>query len=382
MSRFVRSVIVNVAIFLLIFFWMIPVAFASSLVNLTTLATVLPFLVPILNLVPVVKGFIEGFLPGLVIIIFFAILVKFIITPLARAEGQYDVGIVNRSVFNKYFLFLLFNVFLGSVFAAGFFTVIGEVIENPASIPQLLAKALPGQVGYFISYVMILSLTGFGLGLIRPGPLILRFIFQRFLAKTKRKYRSFDGPFLETFHVQYARHCLVFCLVTCYSTMNPLIIVFGIIYFGLEYVASRYKLLYVYTWERPSEGSIFPSIWTRLCWILIVFQLTILAILAFGQFAPSAAIAGPLIITLLLWVWVDRQLHQKSKYGALSQFEPDPLFVELDQQDVDAHPHPDTYKFPLLREPLFQVEDQFSEQQYETVRWWPYEVVRNHGDLE
>jgi hypothetical protein len=80
-------VIVNVLVFLLIFFWMIPVAFASSIANLTTLTSLLPFLVPILDLSATVKGFIEGFLPGLILIIFFAILVKFIITPLARVEN-------------------------------------------------------------------------------------------------------------------------------------------------------------------------------------------------------------------------------------------------------------------------------------------------------
>jgi uncharacterized membrane protein YkgB len=55
LSRFVRCVIVNIATFLLIFFWMIPVAFASSLANLTTLSTILPFLVPILSISAFIK---------------------------------------------------------------------------------------------------------------------------------------------------------------------------------------------------------------------------------------------------------------------------------------------------------------------------------------
>ncbi len=55
MNRFVRCIFVNIVTFLLIFFWMIPVAFASSLANLTTLTAVLPFLVPILNISSVIK---------------------------------------------------------------------------------------------------------------------------------------------------------------------------------------------------------------------------------------------------------------------------------------------------------------------------------------
>jgi membrane glycosyltransferase len=55
MNRFVRCVIVNILTFLLIFFWMIPVAFASGLASFTTLSAVLPFIVPILNVSSVVK---------------------------------------------------------------------------------------------------------------------------------------------------------------------------------------------------------------------------------------------------------------------------------------------------------------------------------------
>merc|ERR1711991_985359 len=62
--RWIRSLIVNIVTFLLIFFWMIPVTFAASLANLQTLSTVLPFLTPLLDAAPAAKGFIEGFLPG------------------------------------------------------------------------------------------------------------------------------------------------------------------------------------------------------------------------------------------------------------------------------------------------------------------------------
>ncbi len=104
-SRFVRCVIVNIVTFLLIFFWMIPVAFASGLANMTTLSTLLPFLVPLLSVSSVVRGFIEGFLPGLVLIIFFAILVSLIITPLARAE-------VTRSTIYSFYLSFFFFSFV------------------------------------------------------------------------------------------------------------------------------------------------------------------------------------------------------------------------------------------------------------------------------
>lgn len=161
-----------------------------------------------LELVPVVKGLIEGFLPGLVIIIFFAILVSFIITPLAKAEGQLSHLVVLRSVFNKYYLFLLFNVFLGSALASGILNVLPQVIANPTSTVALIAQSLPQQATYFIEYVMILSLSGFTLALWRPGALIVRWILQKFVTTTKREYRNAEGPYFFDLHVSYAIHCL------------------------------------------------------------------------------------------------------------------------------------------------------------------------------
>ena len=370
---------------LISFLWTIPVVFASGLSNMQTLATLLPFLVPILDLVPVIKGFIEGFLPGLVIIIFFAILVKFIITPLAKAEGQYSIGTVRRSVFNKYFLFCVVNIFLASVFASSFFQVIGEIAENPAIIPTLLAESLPSQAPYFVSYIMILSLSGMALSLIHPGS-IIKLLLKPLLGSTKRKARALEGPFHagESLAPAYSRHVLIFLLCTVYSTLNPLIIPFAMIYFALAYITNRYNFIYVFTVEPRDQGSLFPAIFTRMCWSIIIFQVVIAAIMGLGGFPWAAFIVIPIIAVLALWLWGDRQLHARSKFGVVDrdESESDPFFDGFDKQISDhAFPHGDTYKFPHLRQPLFVVQDQHNDQEYEPRGWWPVKYVESHIDF-
>jgi calcium permeable stress-gated cation channel len=170
MLRWMLSLAVNAATFVLIFFWMIPVGFASSVSNLTTLSQVFPFLIPVFNAMPaLLKSTIEGILPALAIIIFFAILVKFIITPLCLLEGQWSRAIVDRAVFNKFcffvclfvvcflllrerkrfYLFQVFNVFLGSIVASGILTVLPQIASNPANAINLLAKSLPPLSNFF-----------------------------------------------------------------------------------------------------------------------------------------------------------------------------------------------------------------------------------------
>ena len=356
-NRFFRSIIVGVLTFLLIFFWMIPVAFASGLANMSNLSKLLPFLQPILGISGTIRSFVEGFLPGLVLIIFFAILVKLIIIPLARAEGQHDMSVVDRAVFNKYFLFLVFNIFLGSIFASGVFSVLTEIISRPDRIPSLLAYALPRQVTYFISYVMILSLSGFALSLLQPKA-ILKYVIGMAFAKTERdRYRALDRSGFIHYAPEYSYHCLVFVLVSVYSTVNPLIVPFGCIYFGLAYITERHNILYYYPITPPLEARYFPSVFTRLVWAILIFQISVAAILGLSEFPAAAAIFVLFVATFLFWIWSDKQLHPSFKFGVMS---------EKMQHVV---PSPDTYQYPSTRPPLFQLENPI-----EPV-WWPETFV-------
>ena len=349
-SRTIRKTLVAISTFFLIFFWMIPVVFASSLCNLTTLTSILPFLSPLLNISPVVTGFIQGFLPGLVIIIFFAILVNFIITPLARAEGHTDNLCVLQSVYSKYYWFILFNIFLGSIFASGVISVISRIIADPSITLTLLAEALPKQANYFIGYVMILSLSGFALDLWRPGALIVSWIFKKFLVSTKRNYRDTEGPYYFPYHVRYATHTLVFIIVTCYAIMNPLIIPFGSIYFGLAYVTGKYNIMYVYLPENHGQENIFPLVFNRLCLSLVISQSLILAVLGINKYAPSAVLVVAIVAQIIFWCVSAYNFHNDSVHGRINAFE-----EEFKGFDKDA------YKSPAIAQPEFYIERDQSE---------------------
>ncbi len=154
-----------------------------------------------------------------------------------------------------------------------------------------------------------------------------------------------------------------------YSTLNPLIIPFGCIYYALAYVSGCYNLVYVFTPNRQGEGSLFPSIFTRLVWSLIVYQLSLAGILGLALFPAAAAIAVLVVISLFFWLYTDAQLHQTATNGVIltelsstdvdplattttttapttEQVEWAPLRVPVDAPGV--HPAEDTYKHPAV----------------------------------
>lgn len=79
-NHILRTVLVTIFLILLVLFWAIPVFFISSIANLATITNIEGFswLEPILNINSIGTGFIEGFFPSLVLIIFMALLVPII----------------------------------------------------------------------------------------------------------------------------------------------------------------------------------------------------------------------------------------------------------------------------------------------------------------
>lgn len=64
-KRFGGAAVATVFYVALLFLWTIPITFVASLTTLEALSEQLPFLEPVVDLSPVIKGFLEGFLPSL-----------------------------------------------------------------------------------------------------------------------------------------------------------------------------------------------------------------------------------------------------------------------------------------------------------------------------
>lgn len=79
------------------------------------------------------------------------------------------------------------NKFLFLTFAGSAVDKLKDMLDNPSQIPAFLAEALPSQSVFFICYIMLATLTGYALQLLRIVPLILVAIKRKWLAKTPRE---------------------------------------------------------------------------------------------------------------------------------------------------------------------------------------------------
>jgi hypothetical protein len=252
-SRSIRTILTNLLTVGLILFYMVPITFISGLSNLSELAKfrALKWL-KYINDNDVIAGFIQGYLPGLVLVVFLILLIP-LLTALSKQEKQWSKSNLNGSIFSKYFAFHISNVLLGVMFAGTTIGIVDEIKQltdanrfNLGELIDLLATSLPQRSNFYINYIMIQSLTYYPYILLRPLDLIMAMAKKYLWAKSPRDIREIEKPPYFLYAIYYANDVSIFIIVLTYSSLNPLILPFGIIYFAIGIVALRYMVPSLY----------------------------------------------------------------------------------------------------------------------------------------
>lgn len=152
-QRQVRQYVVYIFVALTVVFYMIPITCISAFTTLDNLKKFLPFLKPVVNRTAI-KTVLEAFLPQIALIIFLALLPKFLFF-LSKAEGIPSQSHAIRAASGKYFYFTIFNVFLGVTIGATLFKTLKTIEKDPNSIVTILATSLPSNATYFLTFVAL-----------------------------------------------------------------------------------------------------------------------------------------------------------------------------------------------------------------------------------
>ncbi|KAJ6298461.1 hypothetical protein OIU76_019585 [Salix suchowensis] len=229
----------------------------------------------------VVKTVLEAYLPQIALIVFLALLPKLLMA-LSKAEGIPSVGHAVRATSGKYFYFTVLNVFIGVTLGATLFKTLKSIENKPNSIVSLLASSLPGNATFFLTFVALKFFVGYGLELSRIIPLIIFHLKKKYLCKTEAELKQAWLPGDLGYATRIPGDMLVITIALCYSVIAPLIIPFGVVYFGLGWLVLRNQALKVYVPSFESYGRMWPHINARVIAALILFQVTM-----FGYFGKK-----------------------------------------------------------------------------------------------
>ncbi|MQL89867.1 hypothetical protein Taro_022455 [Colocasia esculenta] len=327
----IRRLIVAVALFFLTFFFMIPIAFVQSLASIEGIEKVAPFLRPIIE-ITFIKSFVQGFLPGIALKVFLILLPTLLMT-MSKIEGFVSVSKLERRSAAKYHLFILVNVFLGSIITGTAFEQLNSFIKQSATdIPRTVGVAIPLKATFFITYIMVDGWAGIAAEILRVKPLVMFHLKNTLLVKTEQDRDQAMDPGSLEFDSSEPRIQFYFLLGFVYAVVTPILLPFIVVFFGFAFAIFRHqyhhgmyvsfcKIINVYNQDYESGAAFWPDVHGRIISAMIISQFLLMGLMA----SKRAAYSTPLILALpVLTIW----FHALCK----SRFEP--AFVKFPLQDA------------------------------------------------
>lgn len=311
-ERQVRRLVVYGVVFLSVVFYMIPITFISAFTTLENLKKLLPFLKSVIN-ISEVKTVLEAYLPQLALILFLAFLPKFLLF-LSVAEGIPSKSHAARAASGKYFYFIVFNVFLGVTIGGTLISSLKTIIKSPTKIVDMLGNSLPGNATFFITFVALKFFVGYGLELTRLAPLIIYHLKNKYMCKTEEERKEAWAPGAFGYATRVPNDMLIATICLCYSVIAPLILPFGVLYFGIGWLVARNQALKVYVPEYESNGRMWPHMFKRIMAAMIIYQITMI-----GYFTIKKFYYAPFVIPLPVMSFVFAYVSSGNFYSAFSR---------------------------------------------------------------
>eukprot|EP00980_Cylindrotheca_fusiformis_P015080 scaffold4157_cov136-Cylindrotheca_fusiformis.AAC.30 len=285
-----RSIIGDVLVFLLISFYVVPIALISLLVSREALVSDSPRLAQLDKASALFKSGIAMVQP--LCIVALQQMLPPLFMAIGKLEGCISFSEVQMRAFSRYFLFQVLNVFLVTTIAGSIFDTIAIIVENPEQAFELLGKSLPNLSSFFITFVIIKAFFGLGLELVRTVSIAQAII--RYLCvpnMTLRKARSvilgcraIDDPGWFPFHKILAQDMLVVVISVVFAVVAPLVLLPCALFCLFSRIMWTHHHLYVYESVFESGGQFWPKIFRRFVFGLIIAQMTIT-----GQFILNGA---------------------------------------------------------------------------------------------
>ncbi|KAH9979789.1 hypothetical protein BJV74DRAFT_946869 [Russula compacta] len=305
---------------LLFFFWVIPITGLASLLSYKEIKKTMPWLGRLIDSNENIRAIVQNSLPSVALITLNA-LIPFMMEALTYVQGFGARSLVEYSLMKKYFLFLLVNVVFIFLLASTYWQLVRDLANSPAQIPEKLAQAL--QMGrarhFFLSYVILQGLGIMPLQLLNLGIILPRIILRLLITRTPRDFAELNAPPVINYGTVYPQAILIFVITLLYSIAQPLILIFGAVYFGVAYLVYKYKLLFVFYKPYESQGQAWPITFMRLIWGIVIFLIFMSGNFVLKRSFVLSSLVAPLIVFTVIWsVYISRSFHGLSRYVNLS----------------------------------------------------------------
>ncbi|KAK4705553.1 calcium permeable stress-gated cation channel, partial [Phenoliferia sp. Uapishka_3] len=343
-SRTIGGIIGWTLTIILIIIWAIPVALVGFISNINTLTTTVKFLSFLNSLPAVVLGIIQGVLPPVLLAVLFMLL-PVVLRMFVRMGGPVLRSEIELQLFSRFWLFQVIHGFLIITLSAGLIDALKKINgQTLPQLPNLLATKLPAASTFFLQYLALCSysfyagrkpslpslfqldaLTSFGLSVSRTVPFVMSKLGGILSGPTPRKEWKFQDKMLSiALGTTWPPIALLMCVGIVYSTIQPIICLFGLATFSLLYVMYKYVLIWVADqpdsletggeFMRKGIMTIFVSLYVELIFLAALF---FLATNSSGKRSKPGLAGGVIMIVLIIVViafhWMTTHKRQNQR---------------------------------------------------------------------
>eukprot|EP01113_Clastostelium_recurvatum_P030851 TRINITY_DN3794_c0_g1_i2.p1 TRINITY_DN3794_c0_g1~~TRINITY_DN3794_c0_g1_i2.p1 ORF type:complete len:707 (+),score=282.23 TRINITY_DN3794_c0_g1_i2:60-2180(+) len=314
--RFLMTIVAVILLGLLLVFWTIPVAFVQGLANLNNIGKGGSFLSGTANWGTIPRGLIQGFLPPLVLIIFFAILPK-ILRAINALRGPESHSTLDRHVLASFFTFKVLNIFLVSAFGGAILNIIDQIQDGTFNIANSLGSAVPAQSLFFINLILAFAFIKYPLGLLRLGELIKTFLGRK-KTPAEKAYRERPGP--RNYSSTYAVELLIYALAMSYAFLAPFLLAFAALFFAMAYLSMKHEIMYVTVPRYQAKGKHWHTVFNCAIACILIAHAVFIALLGLKDFPEVAAIAPMPILTIVFTIYMKRRFHASCDYLPVERY--------------------------------------------------------------
>uniref|UniRef100_A0A672H5L8 CSC1-like protein 2 n=1 Tax=Salarias fasciatus TaxID=181472 RepID=A0A672H5L8_SALFA len=239
-SWWIRCFVINVVLFLLLFFLTTPAIIISTMDKFNVTKPVEYLNNPIIT----------QFFPTLLLWSFSALLPT-IVYYSAFFEAHWTRSGENRTTMHKCYTFLIFMVLLLPSLGLSSLDVFFRWVFDRRFLADAKVRFecvfLPDNGAFFVNYVIASAFIGNAMDLLRiPG--LLMYMIRLCLARSAAERRNVKRhqAYEFQFGAAYAWMMCVFTVVMTYSITCPIIVPFGLMYMLLKHLADRYNMYYAY----------------------------------------------------------------------------------------------------------------------------------------
>ncbi|GMH22577.1 hypothetical protein Nepgr_024420 [Nepenthes gracilis] len=373
-SLSIRRLVIGIAVFALVFFYMIPIAFVQSLANLEGLERVAPFLRTVIEM-KFINSFLQGFLPGLALKLFLYFLPGILVL-MSKIEGHVAFSALERRAAAKYYYFMLVNVFLGSIVTGTAFQQLHAFLhQSPSQIPRTIGVSIPMKATFFITYIMVDGWAGIASEILRLKPLVIYQLKNMFLVKTERDRERAMNPGSVDFPETLPTLQLYFLLGLVYAVVTPLLLPFILVFFLFAYLVYRHQIINVYNQRYESVGAFWPHFHSRVIASLLISQLLLMGLLS----TKEAANSTPLLIVLPILTFAFHKYCKSRFEPAFSKY-PLEEAIDKDTQEHAAEPNLNLKAFlgDAYLHPIFQSFEEVELEEAVTVDTVRVDKIQSH----